>query len=103
MAQSAATPARVAPLFVSIAGLVAGVRQREANGAPFFLTLVKVPSTDPMRGPATFELQSKKRLGQRGQEVDVVCELTGYPNNYKTRDGEAVNSAQHVLRVREDA
>lgn len=91
------------PLYVSVAGIVSGVRQRESAGRSIFLTLVKVPSQDPMRGPATFELQSDRRVGRPGDSVDVVCELTGYPNNYKTREGEPVNSAQHVLRVKADA
>lgn len=94
-----ASAGAVGPIRFSIRGLIASTRTREVSGETRHFAVIKTPSADPYKGPATFEVESRQRLGSRGAEVDTVVELTGYGDSYKTRDGEVVQTARHVLRA----
>ena len=86
-------------LQVQIMGKIAGLRRKSTDSGTVHFTLVKTPAADEFSSPGTFELESKAALGKVGEFIDVPVELHGYPNGYNTRDGEAVKSARHSLRV----
>lgn len=99
MAQAPATQA--IPLQVTITGLVQQVTQREsAAGGTTFLMLVKTPAPDQFSSPGTFEIRSRKRLGQKGSMIEVLCDLIGYARSYERKsDGETVRTAEAVLQA----
>ena len=96
MAQgSQATPV----LQIVVRGRIDRVTQRDANGAKSFRTLIKTPAPDAYSSPGTFELRSARRLGGTGEEVEVLCNLRGYSRSYDNKDGDKVQTAEHVLEV----
>lgn len=83
---------------VRIAGRIELVRQNSGQEGKSYRTVLRLPAPDRFSSPATVEVRSIERLGQREDEVSVVCEVGGYPRSYKTSDGEKVNTAENVLK-----
>lgn len=86
-------------LVVNIVGRVVGVTRRTGQSGDTFRTLVRTPAPDPYSSPATYELRSKRRLGQEGGVIEVQAQLIGYSRSYESKDGDRVSTAEHVLQV----
>jgi len=95
MAQAAQTP-----LVVRICGRVDFVKQAQSKGKPSFLTLIKTPAPDPFTSPSTVEVRSGVRIGSVGEEVELFCNLKGYPQSgVSEKTGEPYRRAQNVLEA----
>lgn len=79
-----------------IGGRIQGVRSRTDGG--FFIILV-MPAVDEYSSPSTVELVSESRIGKPGDDWKGVVAVSGFRNNFKTRDGEDVKSARNILAV----
>lgn len=97
--QRAASAPNTGRLYVGITGRVVSVTRRQTQQGDSFRTLVRTPAPDPYSSPATFELRSKRRLGQEGGVIEVQAELVGYSRSYESKDGDRVATAEHVLQV----
>lgn len=95
-AAGAPTPGR---LTVAITGQIKAVSRKQTAQGESWRTLVRTPAPDPYSSPATYELRSKRRLGQEGGVLEVTAELIGYSRSYETKEGDRITTAEHVLQV----
>ena len=82
-----------------VRGQVAAVTRKETKSGTIYLTLLKTPAPDQYATPGTFEVRSKRAIGQKGTEVEVECDLLGYSRSYENKAGETVRTAEHVLQA----
>lgn len=82
-----------------VCGQVAEVRRKSGKNGDVYLTLLKTPALDKYSSPGTFEVRSRRPLGQRGTEIEVECDLLGYQRNYTDKDNNTVRTAEHVLQA----
>lgn len=78
------TPSQVGR--VLLRGRIAGVRSVPGRDGQLWLTLVTLPAPDEFTRPEMVEIQSRQRIGKRGEDFHGACILGGYPNNYETKD-----------------
>lgn len=81
-AQPAELPVSSAVARTVIQGRIIGVRKV----GTVFLHLVAMPAPDPYSHPTTVEISSDHRLGQKDEDVKVVCRVTGFLRSYKATD-----------------
>ena len=48
--------------------------------------IVITPAADAYSKPSVLRIRSKALLGQRGEDVRVLCHFNGWPNDYDMRD-----------------
>ncbi|MFZ6648895.1 single-stranded DNA-binding protein [Undibacterium sp. TJN25] len=73
------------PMRVFVKGRIEETRQYEGNR----FTRILTPAPDAYSRPQVVEVKSKGRLGQKGDDVSVVCALGGYqrkPFQMKDKD-----------------
>lgn len=87
MATAEATPIKHAAQagVVKIAGKIENVTSFNNGG---FATQVMLPAEDQYSMPAHVEIRSDKRLGSKGEEIDVLCAISGWPRKWSKVDKE---------------
>lgn len=53
-----------------------------------FLHLVIMPAPDAYSSPSTVEVIAKSRLGEKDQDIRILCRIAGFKRSYKTTDSE---------------
>lgn len=114
-----ATPSPVAPLTpaaserlsikpgqVLIVGKLMGCRRPSGQGH-YWSHLVVMPAPDAYSSPSTVEILATRRLGEKEEEVRILCRVSGYRRSYKATDretGEIINrqTADNKLFAIED-
>lgn len=92
------TPQMGTPRFTLQGRIKSATKRNTANGTTW-RTLVNTPAPDAYGHPGTYEVRSLSTLGQIGTELQITVELRGYARSYGNKDGEAVNTAEHVLQA----
>lgn len=87
-------------------GRLVAAKRPNGNGQ-FWQSLMIMPAPDAYSSPATVELLSTKRLGERDEEITVKVRIGGYRRSYKATDRETgqttnVQTADNKLFVVED-
>lgn len=103
MSETNAVAAKAAPKLkvgqAWLAGQIDSARQYEAQGRKQVETRVVLPAPDQYTAPSYIAVTSNARLGQVGDAVELIVELSGYRDSYKTREGDTVQTARNVLRA----
>lgn len=89
-----------------VKGRLIGARRPGAQGG-LWSHLVILPAPDEYSSPATIEILSKQRLGERDEDVTVKVRIGGYKRSYKSTDRETgeikqVQTADNKLFAVED-
>lgn len=95
------------PNTAMIVGKCTQVQRRLIGSENLYLHLVITPAPDEYTSPGILEVQSRKKLCEKDENVRALVLVTGYRNNFKATDKEtgeiqAVNSARVTLRAIED-
>ena len=69
---------------INIVGMVDGVRIYQ--GTHYYDVIL--PAKDAYSKPANVQVSSDKKLANKGDEIDVLCELVSYYRTFTTKDGE---------------
>jgi hypothetical protein len=78
--------AQAVPMQVFVKGRIEAARRYEGNSYTRILT----PAPDAYSRPQVLEVRSKARLGDKGEEVGVMCILGGYQRKpYQAKDKES--------------
>lgn len=93
MAQAATgTPSPVPSLpigQVQVAGRIVHVRgYRTRQGERAASHIIKTPAPDQFTSPGTLEVHAGRKLGDPGDDVSVLCRLTGFGRSYQVTDPE---------------
>lgn len=72
----------------SIKGRVANVRRIQTQTGGLYLTLITVPSPDEYSSPSSLEVQSTKKLAEKGEDITVNVHISGYRALQKLTDKE---------------
>ncbi|TBW60233.1 single-stranded DNA-binding protein [Burkholderia thailandensis] len=84
-------PSQVKPMQVVVRGRIEA--QRSFDGVRY--TRITTPAADQYSRPQVVEVRGKQKLGDRGDEVTVICMLGGFQRKayqFKDKDtGEIVN------------
>lgn len=60
-------------------------------------TTVQTPAVDAYSHPGHHKVQSKRRLGNRGEDVRVVVQLGGFRRSFTNKHGEKVFTVDNTL------
>ncbi|WP_303679331.1 single-stranded DNA-binding protein [Ralstonia mannitolilytica] len=94
-------PASIKPMQVLVRGRIE--QMRSFDGTRY--TRIMTPAPDAYSRPQVVEVRGKQRLGEKGDEVTVLCSLGGYqrkPYQIKNKDTgeiETIVPVDHVLDV----
>lgn len=96
----------IKPGEVLIIGKLTAAR-RPGSGGTYWTHLVVLPSADSYSSPSTVEILATRRLGERDEEVRVLCKVGGFRRAYKATDKETgeirqVHTADNKLFAVED-
>jgi hypothetical protein len=69
------------------------------NGKTMHEARVAQAAPDQYSMPGAVMVQSSYKLGSAGDEVKVLCDVTGFPDRFTDRQGEVKQTARIVLRV----
>lgn len=64
-----------------------------------FYTRLVLPAPDSFSHPGVVLVESKDRLGQAGDDLKVLCQVGGYRNDWKNKEGQDVKSARVTLKA----
>lgn len=96
-------PAKAAPKLqpgqAFLSGRILSARTFQAQGKNQVETCVTLPAIDQYSSPATVAIVSNTRLGAQGEDIQLLVQLGGYRDSYKTREGDPVQTARNVLRA----
>lgn len=67
-------PQKIGPNQCLIAGRLESFRRYEDSR----ISLVAIPAPDPYSRPGLVEIRSNSLLGQRGDDIQVLCKIGGY-------------------------
>lgn len=81
-----------------ISGRLEDTSSFESKGQRVHESLIKTPAPDEYSHPGTLMVQSKYKLGNKGEQVTVHCECTGFPQSWTDKDGVVKNSARNIYR-----
>lgn len=56
--------------------------------------IIVTPAPDAYSKPSLMRVNSEGRLGQRGEEVKVLCMFSGWANNYQNKNNEPVKDVR---------
>jgi len=59
-----------------------------------FEHVVLTPAPDEYSKPSYMRVNSSSRLGQKGDDVKVLCTFNGWPNNYTNKNNEMVHDVK---------
>lgn len=82
----APAPRALRPAEVFIAGRLVGRRRLTTQNGTLFLSLVAMPAPDPYSHPETVELRSSASLGDKDDDVKLICRVGGSRRTFKTTD-----------------
>ncbi|MCQ6263080.1 hypothetical protein MLD55_14155 [Alcanivorax sp. MM125-6] len=68
---------------IRIAGLVQSYRSLDGGQ---YATEITMPAKDAYSMPSVVEVFSDQRIANKGQEVDLICELRGWPRTWSYVD-----------------
>lgn len=72
----------------------------QANGKPVHEARVAIAAPDQYSMPGAVLIQSSYKLGSVGEDVRVLCAVTGFPDKWSDKNtGEVKQTARNVLRV----
>ncbi len=99
----ASAPRTVKPGEVLIQGRLVGARKINTQSGLLWLHLVAQPAPDPYSHPETVEVEAKSRLGQKDDDISVLCRVGGRRRTFQMTDenGEriTVSTADNKLRA----
>jgi len=96
--------AQAKPMQVLVRGRIEALRSHEGTR----YTRIMTPAPDAYSRPQIVEVRGKKKLGERGDDVTVICSLGGYqrkPYQIKNKDTgelETITPVDMTLDVMED-
>jgi hypothetical protein len=82
-----------------IIGRIDNVRTFDVQGKRTFETRVIQPAPDQFTSPSAVALMSHNKLGNAGDDVNVLVSVAGFRDNYKDKEGVSVQTARNTLRV----
>mgnify|MGYP003375598560 CR=1 FL=1 len=59
-----------------------------------FEHIIVTPAPDAYSKPSLMRVNASSRLGQRGEEVKVLCVFNGWANNYSNKNNEPVKDVK---------
>jgi hypothetical protein len=95
----AATPMKANETLIM--GRINHVSPLERDGKRVFETRVAIPSADLYSMPGAVVVQSLQKLGSPGDDVRVLCTVTGIPDKWTDKAGEIKHTARIFLRASE--
>lgn len=101
-AAAVAAPAKQAlkPNQAWIVGRINHVGGFESQGKRIHEARVAIPAPDAYSMPGAVLVQSSHRIGQVGDDVKLLVEVTGFPDRFTNKGtGEVTQTARNVLRV----
>jgi hypothetical protein len=84
---------------VVITGRIDSNRNFEYQGKRMFEHRVILPAVDQFTQPSYVMVQAPHRLGTPGEDIKVICQVAGFRDRFKTKDGEYVETARMYLRA----
>ena len=84
---------------VLITGRIDTVRSFELQGRRTFEHRVILPAVDQFTQPSYVMVQAPLKLGSPADDIKVICQVSGFRDRFKTKDGEFVETARMVLRA----
>lgn len=87
-----------------IKGRIIGHRRFIGQTGVTHLTLIVIPSEDEYTSPQTVEVSSQQKIGEKGDDINILVKVGGFRRQYKTTDKETgeqitVTSADTRLTV----
>lgn len=85
-----------------VSGRVVSVRRVQGANGAFFVTLLTPPAPDAYSSPQTVELNSSRRLADKGEDVMVPVQIGGFRRTYRATDkdtGEQTNVMTADVRL----
>lgn len=71
----------------------------EVKGKSVHETVIVTPAPDLYSMPGVISVQSKKRLGNKGDDVSVFVTVTGIPNSWTDRNSGELKESANVRLV----
>lgn len=71
----------------------------DSNGQRVHEARIAIAAPDQFSMPGAVMVQSRHRIGNVGEDVSLLCEVTGFPDKFTDRSGEVKQTARNVLRV----
>lgn len=98
----ASAPRTVKAGEVLIQGRLVGRRRISTQNGPVFLHLVAQPAPDPYSHPETVEVEAKAALGQKDDDITVLCRVGGRRRTFQMTDenGERITVATADNKLR---
>lgn len=59
-----------------------------------FEHIIVTPAPDAYSKPTLMRVNASSRLGQKGEEVKVLCAFNGWANNYQNKNNEPVKDVK---------
>lgn len=83
-----------------VVGRINHVGGFDSNGKRVHEARIAIPAADAYSMPGAVMVQSGHRIGQVGDDVKLLVELTGFPDRFTNKTtGETTQTARNVLRV----
>ena len=96
-----ATKQQMKPNQTLIVGRINYTGTFEANGQRVHEARVAIAAPDQYSMPGAVMVQSSYKLGAVGEDVKVLCDVTGFPDRFTDRQGEVKQTARNTLRASE--
>lgn len=74
-------------------------RSFEQSGKRVFEHRVLQKAADEYSAPGAVLVHSSYKLGGAGDDITVLCQVTGWRDSYKDREGNSIQTARNALRV----
>lgn len=96
-----ATKPQMKPNQTLVVGRINYTGTFESNGQRVHEARVAIAAPDQFSMPGAVMVQSSYKLGAMGEDVKVLCDVTGFPDRFTDRLGEVRQTARNTLRVAE--
>lgn len=73
----------------------------ELKGQRMHETRIAIAAVDQYSMPGAVLVQSTYKLGAVGDDVKVLCDVSGFPDSFTDRQGEVKQTARNILRASE--
>lgn len=60
----------------------------------YFEHIIMTPAPDAYSKPSLMRVNASTRLGQKEEDVKVLCSFNGWANDYKNKDGDPVKDVR---------
>lgn len=80
-----------------ISGRIDAIRSYPTQNGDRFETRVIQPAPDSFSSPSAVAITSKKRIGAKGDDVNVVVTVAGFKDSWTDKQGEVMQTARNTL------